>query len=221
MSGVVKRKFCFIICVNDEECYNECCLYINKLKVPNGYVVELLPIRNAKSMAEGYNVGMNSTDAKIKIYMHQDTFILNTNFLNDILEVFNNNRKAMMLGVVGAPKLSPSGVIEFSKRVGNAYVYDHNNVDFSRYYYSSDEGINDVEALEGFLMVTREDLPWRSDLFTGWDFADIAQAFEFRKNGYRVVVPNQTRPWCHHEAGRRSMKAYDEYRKVFLKEYNL
>ena len=76
-----RRKFAFIICVNEEYIFKECELYINQLNIPYGYTVEIVPVKDVKSLAQGYNRGMASTDAKYKIYMHQDVFIINPNFL--------------------------------------------------------------------------------------------------------------------------------------------
>ena len=40
-------------------------------------------------------------------------------------------------------------------------------------------------------MATQYDVPWREDLFDGFDFYDVSQSFEFRKAGYTVGVPVQ------------------------------
>ena len=51
-------------------------------------MVNVLPIRGANSMAEGYNAGMLQTDAKYKVYLHQDALILNRHFLLDTIAIF-------------------------------------------------------------------------------------------------------------------------------------
>lgn len=214
-----RKKFCFIICVNDDRYLSECQLYINRLKVPDGYTVEVIPVLKAKSMAEGYNRGMALTDAKYKIYLHQDVFIINPNFLNDILTIFNISRKIGMIGVIGSPKLSPSAVMSFDKRIGNLYSLDSENVNFEGYEYGKNDGLYEVEAIEGLLMVTRFDIPWREDIFDGWEYYDVAQSFEFTQKGYKVVVPGQRRPWCIHDNDISSPWFYNKYRKIFIEEY--
>ena len=77
----------------------------------------------------------------------------------------------------------------------------------------------EVEAIDGLLMATQYDVPWREDLFDKWDFYDISQSAEFLKAGYKVVVPNQTHPWCIHDDGFFNLKNYYNARKVFLEEY--
>ncbi len=75
------KKFCFIMCSNDTQYEQECIKYINNLLIPEGYELDIKVIRDAASMTEGYNRGMNSSDARYKIYLHHDTFIINKNFL--------------------------------------------------------------------------------------------------------------------------------------------
>lgn len=214
-----KQKFSFIICTTDDFYLNECCMYINQLNVPQGFSVEIIPVRDAKSMAAGYNQGMSASDAKYKVYLHQDVTIMNPNFLNDVLTVFKQDYRIGMIGMIGSPVLSSCGVMWYGERVGNLYEIDRNNVDFNGYEYRKEDGMTDVEAVDGLLMVTKEDLPWREDMFDGWDFYDVSQSFEFRKKGYRVVVPEQKKPWCAHDDGTMNLWSYDRYRRIFLAEY--
>ena len=83
-----QNKICFIICVNDDLFFQECVNYIHWLEVPEGMEVEVLEIREAKSMTSGYNEGMSSSNAKYKVYMHQDVFLINRYFIYDILSLF-------------------------------------------------------------------------------------------------------------------------------------
>ena len=75
------KKIAFIICVNNMQYYEECLRYIQELEVPDGYSTDILCIQEADSMTQGYNGGMQASDAKYKVYLHQDTFILNRNFI--------------------------------------------------------------------------------------------------------------------------------------------
>ena len=98
------KKFAFIMCVNDEDKANEALYYISRLIVPKGYSVEDFEVVEAKSMTSGYNEGMAASDAKYKIYLHQDVMILNQNFLLDILDIFKDP-KIGMIGCMGSPKM--------------------------------------------------------------------------------------------------------------------
>lgn len=212
-----QKKFCFILCVNNERYMKECLFYLEHIQIPEGYEMDVLTIKEADSMTSGYNAGMQASDAKYKIYLHQDVFIVNKNFLSDVLDVFQDPSIGM-LGVVGTPELSEHAVMWYGKRVGRLYA---NSVVQSGISIMSDSKQYDVEAIDGLLMVTQYDVPWREDLFTGWDFYDVSQSFEFRRKGYRVVVPAMVQPWCIHDDGFLDLGNYYDERNKFLKEYGM
>ena len=113
-----EHKFCFIICTNDELQLEECILYINLLHVPEGYQTELITIKDAASMTSGYNEGMRATDAKYKIYLHQDSFIVEPFFLDKLLDLFQKNKNIGMVGTLGTEHLSRDGVMWHEDRCG-------------------------------------------------------------------------------------------------------
>ena len=76
-----KQKIAFITCVNDETECAECRYYLGRLHVPDRYAVDIISIREASSMTAGYNSAMRDSDAKYKVYLHQDVFIKNQNFM--------------------------------------------------------------------------------------------------------------------------------------------
>ena len=79
-----------------------------------------------------------------------------------------------------------------------------------------------MDAVDGLLMATSYDIPWRTDLLEGWDFYDVSQSFEFRKKGYKIVVPVQKCPWCLHDDGViLNLWNYDKNRRICMKEYPL
>ena len=213
------KKFCFIICVKREDYLKECIFYLEQLRVPEGYSMQIQPIRRATSMAGAYNMAMQASDAKYKIYLHQDCFVINPNFLYDLLMIFENDKKIGMVGMVGSPQTPPDLLPWHGVRIGNGYSWDVENTDYKDYSYKLTDGIKDVESIDGMLMATAFDLPWREDLFDGWDLYDISQSFEFRKAGYRVVVPEQTKPWVAHDSENVSLQGYDKYRLIALEEY--
>lgn len=211
------RKICFIACINSERYEQELLKYLNNLIVPEGYRLEYLSIREAESMTGGYNEGMHGSDAKYKVYLHQDAFLVNPYFISDMLDIFREEAIGM-IGVVGAPEMPQNAVMWTVPRVGKLYANQ---------FYSSKKIIfgeiegkyREVEAVDGLLMATQYDLPWRADLFHGWDFYDVSQSREFIKKGYRVVVPNQKRPWCIHTDGFSKLKNYYKARRIFREEY--
>ncbi|NYE56885.1 glycosyltransferase [Carboxydothermus ferrireducens] len=218
----MNRKVCFITCVNNEELYDKCLKYISNLHIPEGYEVEIKAIKGAKSMASGYNEGMLSSDAKYKVYLHQDTFIINKNFIHEIIKVFNKDEAIGMIGVIGSKTIPSNGIWwHSSEKYGK--VYESHTGKMELLAFNEVEGdFEEVKAVDGLIMITQYDIPWREDLFTGWHFYDISQCMEFAKRGYKIVIPKQTKPWCVHDCGIIEIKNdYEKYRKVFLDEYSL
>jgi len=213
------RKFCFIICTNNSIYEKECLHYINQLVVPDGYEMEIICITDAKSMTSGYNHGMKQCDAKYKIYLHHDVFIVNRNILSDILNLFKR-KEIGMIGVIGCRELSEDAIMWKEDRVG--MLYSHNVIMSKSCVFPEFEGeFCVVEAIDGLMMITQYDIFWREDTFTKWDFYDISQSREFQKQGYQVVVPKTETPWCIHDDGFLDLKNYYEEREKYLKEYVL
>lgn len=188
-------------------------MYLDMLVVPEKYEVEVLTIVGADSMAAGYNEGMKCSNARYKIYIHQDTFIRETFFLFKILEIFNSDPSIGVIGMVGAPKLPEDAVMWNGKRCGNLYKVDHNEIELV------EEKWQEVDVVDGLLMATREDFVWREDILSGWDFYDVSQCLEFKRAGYKVVVPKQKKAWVIHLCGIPQLWEYELNRKIIIENY--
>lgn len=213
-----EKKIAFISCVNNKLYFEECKHYIEKLHIPEGYEIEVLAVEGAVSMCAGYNEAMQSTDAKYKIYMHQDVFIKDVEFLDKIVQIFKENSKIGMLGMVGGVRMPKTGVVYRAWNIGKV---DCREPDLS-YYLEGDTKKKQnevVEAIDGLVMITQYDIPWREDLFANFDFYDASGAFEMRRKGYEVVVPYQETPWVIHDSSFAKLGNYDVNRKICLKEY--
>lgn len=214
------RQFCFIMCTNREDYREEALLYISLLRVPEGYETQVLTVEQAASMTAGYNEGMAASDAKYKIYLHQDVFLLEPDFLQKILDVFQSDETIGMIGMVGAKTLSKDGVMWHGMRCGNIYGADRLLQDGrTDAIFPVTEPFREVEAVDGLLMITQYDIPWREDILRAWDFYDASQCMEFRRRGYKVVVPHMERAWCFHDCGFINLENYDRERQIFLEAY--
>lgn len=212
-------EICFIICTNDQLYAQECIYYINQLNVPEGCWINILTVEEAESLAAGYNEAMQYSKAKYKVYLHHDTFIIYPDFIRDCLNLFRNNPQIGMIGNLGAERMPASGVMWDSQRYGMLYEQHVYETKLLVKAISPELPYLEVEAIDGFLMVTQYDVPWRDDLFTKWDFYDCAQSMEFIRRGYRVVVPNMKFPWVVHDCGFLNLENYDEEKEKFIKEY--
>lgn len=216
---IYSHEICFIICTNQPAYAEECIYYIRHLSIPEGIHVDILTIEDAVSLTAAYNEAMNFSKAKYKVYLHHDTFIINPDFINDCLNIFKSSPQIGMIGNVGVKTMPASGMMWDTDRYGMVYeqhIYETqllaNAIDPNLPYL-------ETEAIDGFIMITQYDIPWREDLFTKWDFYDCSQSMEFIKRGYKVIVPNMKQPWCVHDCGFVNLQNYDTEKNKFIAEY--
>lgn len=212
------NKICFIMCANEKQFLDECLLYINNLIVPDGIEVELLVNEGASSMCQGYNEAMDSSDAKYKVYLHQDTFIINRHFISDLINVFESDEKIGLVGMIGVPKLPHDAVMWHDTRVGDFYRLEE-LIEHGVKVEKVCDKPREVEAVDGLLIATSADIRWREDILKGWDFYDVSQCLEFRRKGYKVVVAPQEVSWTNHVCGAPAFWNYEKNRQIILKEY--
>ena len=210
------RQIAFIMCVNDDRQADESEFYIRCLDVPEHYEVDVIRVREAVSMAAGYNAAMQSSEARYKVYLHQDTRIISQTFIRDMIKVFEEDAAIGMLGCVGCRKLPANGQAVGHWDVGMVY---HNCIPGTLTLEQDKEQPVEVEALDGLLLATSRDVRWREDLFDGWDFYDVSQCLEMRRMGWRVVVPCQETPWCYHDNFYSRMLNYQKYCNKMITEY--
>lgn len=215
------HKICFITCVNDEEMYQESLLYIQNLMLPDHFEIEFIEIKDAEYITKAYNSAMQSSDAKYKVYLHQDVFIINKRFILDVVDLFNSNKELGMIGVAGSAQIPTNGIWwESEQNYGKVYDSHTNRMQLLTFQeVSGDYQI--AQCIDGLIMITQYDLPWRDDIFTGWHLYDLSQSVEFIRAGYKVGIPGQVEPWCIHDSGVANISnGYDAYRQVFLEEYS-
>ncbi len=214
-------KIAFITCVNDEEWYSECLLYLKHLKVPEGMQAEYLPIRGAESMCAGYNAGMRQSDARYKVYLHQDTLVVNRNLAADLIRLFEDSAIGAV-GVIGCRNLPRSGIWWDGMRPYGRVLHACEPESVVDSICEQPDGpYMEVEAADGLFLAAQYDVPWREDLFTGWHLYDTSYCKEMQRCGKKVVVPNQTEDfWCIHCPKEKPLASdYRGYQKIFLREY--
>jgi len=237
------KKFAFITCVNDKILYNQCLKHINSLHIPNGYSIEKIGIVGVKSINEAYNNAMKTSDAKFKIYLHQDTFIKNKSFLNEIKRIFMQDLSIGMIGAVGARCL-PSNGIWFKNNwwhcYGRVLEYRRGGILQSMlgplnkrkerivFFRKIHGKLMPMVVIDGLIMITQYDIPWRTDLYGGFLYYEGPHCIEFIKRGYKVIVPAQKIPWVMHYGSRIEKskaeqnaiwKELKSNMKIFRKEY--
>ncbi|MGN0161833.1 MAG: glycosyltransferase family protein [Lachnospiraceae bacterium] len=219
-----EHKIAYILCVNDERYSKEIIEYLSYQILPEGYQMEILVVKNAKSMTMGYNFAMRHSNARYKIYIHQDTFIFDPYYTQNLIQILDEGGY-QMLGVAGAEYLPENGVWwdcePYAKKM---CLYQDMVISILQSTTIKEETCTEVECLDGVLLATNRDLVWREDLFNHFHFYDISQSEEFRRKGYRIAVyNNRENVGVLHETSvnksEGSKQAYEDARIQFLKEY--
>ena len=163
------NEIAFIICKNDTSWFEECVRYIHDLYIPEGYTVDILSIEDAETVPLAYNAALESSKAKYKIYLREDTLILHRDLIPDILNIFNEDSSIGMIGMVGCQKVSTGEGGKQHWDMGRVYVDDGACVrdcdlrsgqnEKARYAFA--------EAIDGFLMATQYDLKWKKSSWRG------------------------------------------------------
>ncbi len=198
------RKFCFIICAEQERELEECLWYIEKLSVPDGYETETVVIRNASSMIHGYEQATIQSDAKYKIYLHPDVFIVNHEMLLELLDVFRQPSIGMV-GIVGDAEEKASGISESFGKIWDAGAVEVCNIIDTRagnWIYDEEKKWLNVVEIDEMFMATQYDLPWESMSSDGEGHFTLSGMM--RQMGYCIVVPQiaeNERCWVFHDAG--------------------
>lgn len=209
------KKIAFIICVNDETYYRECLFYLNRLSVPDGFSLEVYAVREADTIFAAYNEAMQKSEAKYKIYMHQDVFLIEQDILVNLLKLFEKHPRIGMVGLLGATGVPSNRRFYRAWDVGNVIGCNDNKA----FHNELGKEAAEVFAIDGMFMMTQYDIPWREDRLKGWDFYDFSQSIEFRRRGYEIWVPRQEHPWSIHDCGVLNLSMYDQSQQDFLRLY--
>mgnify|MGYP000763835868 FL=1 len=218
-------RISIIFCTNDDSYCEECILYLRRLYIPDNMHLDIIAVKNAPGMAADYNAAMEYSNARYKIYIHHDTFIIDIHILSKLINVFNNNPDVGLIGNSGTTRMTDDGIWWSSDyyfyRIN---IYQDNLLNVARCTPSHTDGtIDDAAAIDGIFMATCTDIYWREDLFDNWHFYDISQTYEFRKHGLRTVFLNDTDITLLHELSTKPSPVdyYEKYRQIFLNNYDI
>ena len=209
------KKIAVIVARQGEELPQDLLMSIRLLEQPAGFTMELVEVEGKAGMAAAYGQAMEASAAKYKIYLDERVRILDSHLLVRIVHLFETHVDLGVLGISGTKLLPPDGIAFHStRRIGSLRLAeDARTVSWGRVLGE----MENVLAVDGFLMATQVDLPWREDLFHGAAFFDAAQCLEFRRQGLRSAVVAQEEPLAEFQGD--SFPADEAGRRAFLAEY--
>ncbi len=222
-----KEEVAFILCASKKEYVEELLLYLQRQRLAEGMHGSVYIVWNSKSMTSGYNLAMNLSGAKYKIYLHQDTFIFDREYIRKLLDAMEKDDYDL-LGLAGCDKVPADGRWGYSPQEEiHMCLYQ----DMVLYIMNSVTEKPEVRTLEtaiedGVLLATRQNVTWREDLFRYYHFYDLSQCLEYKRKGYKVGFYNNGEPGVLHEVfiakgtkEKEYLIRYDEDREKFIRVY--
>jgi glycosyltransferase involved in cell wall biosynthesis len=218
-----ENKIAFVINAKNGVITGKCIEFLQQLIIPEPFTAEVIALENCANLGEGYNQVQKENDAMYKVYMADDVFIVNPNFIKDVIDIFDSNFTIGMAGIVGEEKFIPSLNIE-------KMTSDIKRYRFGKYY---DSNLNEVSFgevsgkykqaafLKYGLVVTNRDIEWNGADNFGEDLLIMAQCAEYQKNGYISAVAAQKNPWTIADSiGSGSINIKENEREIFLQKYS-
>lgn len=200
-------KIDFIICYSNEECMKKCIACINELIIPDGFEIDILSVYDAENIAEAYNAIIQESNAKYKVYLYENIYIVKKDFLCECIDIFDKNKNIGMIGVLGEKQ--DSHVLYGEWNVGKLAICNATGEKIV-------SGMNDksgtlVDNLNGCILVTQYDAAWDSLTEGNNGYFDIHHSKLLRQANYDLFVPYQEECWCIYEMGCCRFERLDTY----------
>jgi glycosyltransferase involved in cell wall biosynthesis len=218
------HKICFITREQDPLLYQETLAYIQALRVPQGYEIETVSAREAEGLSATYQYAMERSDAKYKIYLLSNVYLVYRNLLVELIDLFCNNPQLGLAGIAGGTYIPLSLSWEDTKDKAGTYFGNSPSRSTEEIRFGEDQQpYRPMAILSDRFLATQYDVKWDTE-FTGEHFLGAVHAVRFRKEGYEVGIPHQSKPWCLVDEDKAGLLDGSEQealeRSLFLKAYS-
>lgn len=176
----------FIIIGDDERILDENVRYLNHLLLPEKMNAEYCIVSKNE---DAFRIGQSESDAMYKVYLDQDAYIIDKNFILKILKVFEENQNIKLVGTRGYKIDLASGKLEI---VGNNLAMRYGqNEKIGQICEGTDYGIIEVQAVDSHLFVTSQDMEWGNKSLKN---QVVERSVLMRNLGYKTVVIREDTP---------------------------
>ncbi|SCY34200.1 glycosyltransferase [Butyrivibrio sp. INlla14] len=208
---MINNKICFICCITDIENDSRIAQNISMLSIPEGYDVEYLGVTQAKSIADGYNEAIDSTDALIKIFLKESVTITSPDLLADIVRIYSGSDKIAVIGALGTDKMPVDMVMQH----GIMYGQESDNT------YAVNGEYQEVLCISDDLFTVKGDYRFNSELFDGDSFYNVDLCASVLRSGKKIVVASQSPVyWTNGTTPPVYDDSFEKYRKIALDRYS-
>lgn len=174
------NKIAIIVYREDDKAFETLIEEFKHVEMPEGYECTLIETMDETgNIGKAYNEAVASSDAKIKIFLRENTRNIDTKLLVETVRVFNSNSEIGILGVLGYNVIFTQG------QVGNKEEEPLKD--------SAGNPI-DVLAIENQCVMTQYDMKWREDM-ESFRLSTYALCTEYRRNNYKVSVLDRSKRW--------------------------
>jgi hypothetical protein len=192
------NKICFIIYGTNEFLCQESLYYILNLHIPEGVEMDYMLIRDPDSVYEAYNAGMNESDADYKVYVNENVFITDADFVVNLMNAFENNTNVGMIGALGYHKpalYDTSEKKEEMSRIG-CIIFEGKDkgTQIGSFECDMEYGLKEVTLLDYNIVATAVDTDWFKDMDAAKVMSEKSRALN--DMGYKSAVMLTGRPWC-------------------------
>lgn len=189
-----ENKICFILYCGDHMKHSDALVYIQELNVPENMQIECLTVESNENRYDAFNEGMYSSNAKYKVYMDFNNYILNKNIIYDIMEIFHSDDKIGILGIAGKKNTAciNAGTAEYGKKLMDYFDFGLRMENFREV----EDFVEIVDTLANTLVITAYDFPWDKENEIDLDGCITLHCKKFMQEGYKVGVVRQNMPWC-------------------------
>lgn len=184
--------FSFIVCSNDDSKFDG---FKNSVAQIFGQHVQLIRIRQAKSLSEGYNLGVNQATGRRLVFCHDDIEFISTDSARILCQDLD---RYDLVGVAGTSllvdgKWNSSGHPYLHGQTAHVSKGRESGYQLCSYGLGRDHPIVDnIQALDGlFIAVNRkvtENLKFDSHNFDGFHLYDIDFTYSAYLMGFRIAV---------------------------------
>lgn len=199
-------KVHFIVFYKNQECLDKCLGCLNALKIPENVETDVLGVDEGESITRAYDACMESSDADIKIYIRENIYITDPDFLIRALDLFKNHEEVAMAGIIGGFEKKP-GFIDWT--VGSLNIFS----DDSRIVFENpfNKDFEYVDYLSGQVLMTKKDFPWTTEEEDCDKFFDIYHSRKTTESGAKLAVINFQKPPVLWEYGKAFNERVDVY----------
>jgi glycosyltransferase involved in cell wall biosynthesis len=215
------NKITFICRVTDDSVFKECEAYIDSLILPEGMQMETVTIKEPMTDGEAYQKAMLASDSKYKVYLQQNVFLVYKKFISELIHLFATHPNLGIISAIGAKTPQVGGRWRDSaQKYGKRIEYSDWKMKVSAFLQPV-EAYESVAQLDGALLATQYDLPWRVDLLKGRAFLGETRSREFINAGYEAGVPRQTESWTLFDQSLDELDLYEKEDRIgFLNCYS-